>query len=514
MSPIHPNKNPVFEFTPQSSTPLSAILKANTDHLQTIYVDCPDLVVHPFSFGSQIDAVLFYIEGLTDAIALDRQVLTSLMKEQKLEDGQLLSALKEILPVSQSENVTTFEEVVACISKGMPVILLDGENFGLAFGLSKWEKRNIEEPMSESVIRGPREGFTETLSTNMSLLRRKLRSPSFKLRTIQIGRYTQTQVAIAYIDTLADEVLLQEMTERLERIVIDGILESGYIEELIRDSRKSPFPQVQSTERPDVVTAGLLEGRIAVLVDGTPITLIAPTTLYSLLQSPEDYYQSYMLGSFIRWTRYLFLVFALLGPSMYVAVLTYHQEMLPTTLLLSISKSREDIPFPALVEAMLMEITFEGLREAGVRLPKQVGAAVSIVGALVIGQAATSAGLVSAPMVMVVALTGIASFMIPHFTFGIAIRLLRFPIMLLAGMLGLLGLMLGVIMLVIHLSSLRSFGVPYLSAMAPMKKGEWKDVLIRAPLWSLNTRPDLTGNSDSIRQSADNKPGSDKGGAS
>lgn len=155
MSPIRPNKNPVFEFTPQSSTPLSAILKANTEHLQTIYVDCPDLVVHPFSFGSQIDAVLFYIEGLTDAIALDRQVLTSLMKEQKLEDGQLLSELKEILPVSQSENVTTFEEVVACISKGMPVILLDGENFGLAFGLSKWEKRNIEEPMSESVIRGP-----------------------------------------------------------------------------------------------------------------------------------------------------------------------------------------------------------------------------------------------------------------------------------------------------------------------------------------------------------------------
>jgi hypothetical protein len=507
MSPLNPTENPVDPFSTESTALLSLMLKSNIELLESIYSDCTDAVFHMFTFGDRIDAALFYIEGLTDVEQLDRQVLNSLMREHTLGDGELLSVLKEILPVSQSENIHTIQDVVSNVSIGNPVILIDGENVGLAFGLSKWEKRGIEEPMSESVIRGPREGFTETLSVNMSLLRRKLRSPSFKMKTVQIGRYTQTQVVLAYIDQLADEGLIQEIMSRLQRIDIDGILESGYIEELIRDSAYSLFPQVMSTERPDVVAAGLLEGRAAILVDGTPISLIAPTTLYSLLQSPEDYYQSYVMGSFIRWTRYLFLVFALLGPSMYVAVLTYHQEMLPTTLLLSISKSREDIPFPALVEAMLMEITFEGLREAGVRLPKQVGAAVSIVGALVIGQAATSAGLVSAPMVMVVALTGIASFMIPHFTIGIAIRMLRFPIMLLAGFLGLLGLMLGIIIVVIHLCSLRSFGVPYLDPLAPMKKGEWKDVLIRAPLWSLNKRPNLTGTPNKHRQSATNKPG-------
>ncbi|NHN29201.1 spore germination protein [Paenibacillus agricola] len=509
--------NPTDPHEPDSSsgsnTPISEWLQPNIELLQSIYTDCDDVVFHMFTFGNHIHALLIYIAGLTDTEALNQQVLTPLIQDQKLKDGELLSMLKEVLPVSKSEHITTIDEIIESISMGMPVILIDGESFGLTLGLSKWEQRGVEEPVSESVIRGPREGFTETLSINMSLLRRKLRSPSFKMRTLQLGHYTHTRVVLAYIDELADDGLIEEMMARMQRINIDGILESGYIEELIRDSAASPFPQVMSTERPDIVAASLLEGRAAILVDGTPMALIAPTTLYSMLQSPEDYYQSYFLGTFIRWTRYLFLVFALLGPSMYVAVLTFHQEMLPTTLLLSISKSREDIPFPALAEALLMEITFEGLREAGLRLPKQVGAAVSIVGALVIGQAATSAGLVSAPMVMVVALTGIASFMIPHFTISIAIRLLRFPIMFLAGMLGLLGIMLGVILIVIHLCSLRSFGVPYLDSLAPMKKGEWKDVLFRAPLWSMNKRPSLTGTPNLYRQPAGKKQGPQKGGA-
>ncbi|MDF2663427.1 MAG: spore germination protein, partial [Paenibacillus sp.] len=227
---------------------------------------------------------------------------------------------------------------------------------------------------------------------------------------------------------------------------------------------------------------------------------------FSLMQSPEDYYQRYMISSAIRWLRYLFFAIALLAPSAYIAILTYHQEMIPSSLLLSIAKSREEIPFPALVEAIIMETMFEALREAGVRLPKQVGAAVSIVGALVIGQAATSAGLVSSPMVMVVAITGIASFMIPHYTVGISIRLLRFPIMLLAGFMGLLGLLMGLIALVIHLCSLRSFGLPYLSPIAPMMVGEWKDVLARSPAWTPLRRPRLTGSGGGRRRGRDGKP--------
>jgi spore germination protein KA len=280
---------------------------------------------------------------------------------------------------------------------------------------------------------------------------------------------------------------------------------------MIEDNPFSPFPQLSTTERPDVASGALLEGRVLIMVEGSPFTLIAPTTLFALLQSPEDYYQRYMIGSVIRWLRYFFVGVALLAPSLYVAVVTYHQEMIPSNLLLTLVKSREEIPFPALVEALLMEITFEGLREAGVRLPKQVGAAVSIVGALVIGQAATAAGLVSSPMVMVVAITGIASFMIPQYSAGIALRLLRFPIMLLAGMLGLLGLMIGFIVIYVHLCSLRSFGVPYLSPIAPMKSRDMKDVLMRAPHWMMRTRPSLNGEINKYRQPAGQRPKSSEG---
>ena len=319
---------------------------------------------------------------------------------------------------------------------------------------------------------------------------------------------------MAYIEGFADSTLVDEVTNRLKRIKIDGILESGYIEEMIQDYPFSPFPQVLTTERPDVAAACLLEGRVIILIDGTPITLIAPCTFASLLQAPEDYYNPFYISTFIRWLRYIFFFIALLAPSAYVAILTFHQEMVPTSLLLTIAESREQIPFPALVEAFIMEITFEALREAGVRLPKQVGAAVSIVGALVIGQAATAAGLVSSPMVMVVAITGIASFLVPRYATGISIRILRFPIMILSGMLGLLGVMLGITAIVAHMCTLKSFGVPYLNSTAPLKIRNLKDVLVRAPWWAMDTRPEFFSKdtSNQRRESGNQMPGPSKGG--
>jgi hypothetical protein len=267
-----------------------------------------------------------------------------------------------------------------------------------------------------------------------------------------------------------------------------------------------------NTERVDVVTYSLLEGRVAIIVDGSPTVLIAPMSFFALLQAPEDYHQRSMIATVIRWMRYLFVGMSLLLPSLYVAVLTFHQEMLPTALLLSVAASREEIPFPALVEALMMEVTFEALREAGIRLPKQVGSAVSIVGALVIGQAAISAGLVSSPMVMVVALTGISSFLIPRFAAGISLRMLRFPMIFLAGTLGLLGIMLGIIGIVVHVCSLRSFGVPYLQPIAPMKVSGLLDTLVRAPVWAMDVRVHLTGEYNEYNQSPGLKPGSEKGG--
>ncbi|WP_044748036.1 spore germination protein [Bacillus alveayuensis] len=495
---------------------LSNDLNQNLQNLQNIYKDCIDVVFREFKMGGKTKAALVYIDGLANIEEIDASVLTPLMEENNAKENtdQLIYVnhiLEQKLTVSKVKKVQTITECIEHISGGNPILLIDQQNEGFALGLANWEKRSIEEPVGESVIRGPREGFTESLGTNLSLLRRKVRSPQLKTKSMKIGEYTQTEVVISYIEGIADQTLIREVEARLNRIKIDGILESNYLEELIEDNPYSPFPQVLNTERPDVVAANLLEGRVAILQDGTPFVLIVPVSFYSLLQSTEDYYQRALMSTVVRWMRYIFLLISLLLPSLYVAILTFHQEMIPTTLLISIAVSREQIPFPALVEVLIMEVVFEALREAGLRLPKQAGAAVSIVGALVIGQAAIQAGLASAPLIMVVSLTGIASFTIPRYTAGIALRILRFPMVLLAGTLGLLGIMLGLLIIVIHMATLRSFGVPYLSPMAPMQAREMKDVLIRAPWWNLNTRPRLTGSDNIQRQGPNQKPNPDHG---
>ncbi|OIK15782.1 hypothetical protein BIV60_08250 [Bacillus sp. MUM 116] len=494
--------------------PLIKELNKNIDYLKSAYKDCSDVVFREFIIGSQINAVLLYIDGLSNTEEIDQHVLMPLTRMKSLNPDTPMEIVKNEMAVSDIKEIHTISDVFKQISIGNPIILMDQQTNGFSLGLPMWEKRGIEEPSAESVVRGPREGFVETLRVNTSLLRRKIRHPSFKMKQMDIGRLTETQIIVAYMEGIADSTLIKEVTNRLMRIDIDGILESGYIEEMIQDRPFSPFPQILTTERPDVAASCLLEGRIVILIDGTPFALIAPCTFASMLQAPEDYYNSFFISTFIRWLRYIFFFIALLAPSAYVAVLTYHQEMIPTSLLLTIAESREQIPFPALIEAFIMEITFEALREAGIRLPKQVGAAVSIVGALVIGQAATSAGLVSSPMVMVVAITGVASFLMPRYATGVSIRLLRFPIMIISGMLGLLGVMLGITAIVAHLCTLRSFGVPYLNTSAKLKIQNFKDVLIRAPWWAMDTRPELYSSEASTlrRKSPGQKPGPSKSG--
>ncbi|WP_167196771.1 spore germination protein [Paenibacillus sp. BK720] len=460
-----------------------------------------------FPVGGGNQAVIYYFDGLANVSRIEQTVIEPLMGF----NGETVSigyVAEHLITSASSKLVATFEEAIKHLSIGEPLLFLNDEPQGIAIGLSNWQARAVEEPTAESVIRGPREGFTETLQVNRALIRRVIKSPLLKMDSICIGEYTQTSIIITYIEGLAAPELLREVKERLGRIQIDGILESGYIEELIEDSPLSPFPQILSTERPDVVCGNLLEGRVAILTEGTPFALIVPITFFSLMQSAEDYYQRFLFSTAIRWLRYFFAAISLLLPSIYVALLTFHQEMVPGSLLISMATSREAVPFPALVEALLMEVTFEALREAGVRLPKQIGAAVSIVGALVIGQAAVQAGLVSAPMVIIVAITGISSFMIPRYITGLPIRLLRFPFILLAGSLGLLGIMSGFIALVLHLCSLKSFNVPYLSGVV---KSELKDILIRSPIWMMDERPELNQVTNKYRQAQGLMPNSAQG---
>ncbi|MFC5647873.1 spore germination protein [Paenibacillus solisilvae] len=458
-----------------------------------------DLVIRRFTLQSSskpIKAAIIYMDGLANP----KEILESLLIDSK-ETDVFLQASEEVNPITIIKDrilkiggipgVTDFDSLYHMILSGDTVILLDGCPEGIAASTAHWKDRGVTEPSSQSVVRGPREGFSETLRTNTVLIRRKIKDPNLWMETRQIGRVTQTDVALMFIKGIANDQVVGEVRQRLDRINLDAILESGYIEEMIQDETYTPFPTVYNTERPDVVAAGLLEGRIAIVVDGTPFVLLVPALFTHFLQTAEDYYQRADIGSILRLLRYLCLFIALLAPAAYIAVTTFHQEMIPTSLLINIAAQREGIPFPAFVEAFLMEVTFEILREAGVRMPKTVGQAVSIVGALVIGQAAVEAGLVGPAMVIIVSITAISNFVIPSYNMGITIRMIRFALMMLAATLGLYGILVGLIAMVLHLCSLRSFGTPYLAPFAPFIMEDQKDNIFRLPHWALFTRPRL-----------------------
>ncbi|NQX60209.1 spore germination protein [Paenibacillus qinlingensis] len=480
-------------------TLVSTKLSSNILHLQTVLTACDDVVFASMHLASGLQASVLFLRGMVNVELLDGYVLEPL-KQASADTVVSMDNVMNCISVSQYKELRIIGEVINEVLGGKAVLLLDTIEGALSIEISQFEGRAVDEPLAESVVRGPREGFVESLVVNTSLIRKRLKTPALKFVSFTLGNYSKTDVTLAYMQGIAKPEIISRVSERISQIKLDGVLESGYIEEMIESNIYSPFPQVQTTERPDVAVASLLEGRVVIITDNTPIALIAPTTFWSLMQSPEDYYQRFLIGSLIRWLRYTFFLIAMLAPAIYVAVLTFHHEMVPTTLLLRVAKSREEIPFPALVEALIMEVTFEALREAGVRLPRQVGSAVSIVGALVIGQAAIQAGLVSAPMVMVVAITGISSFMMPQYSAGISLRILRFPIMILSGILGLFGLILGLLLIISHLCILRSFGVPYLAPFAPIYPKGIKDVLFRAPTSKMNTRPAFYADNNNLKR--------------
>lgn len=473
------------------------------DNIQTMKSDLgnsTDLIIREIRIGKTGDQVLgiMYIDGLADKNVITNFIMEALLLETRLLDGegtnistaqvaQLLNRLATT--IGDTKAITDFDTLYNALLSGEAIILIDGSQQGLAVSTQGWKDRGVTETSTESVVRGPREAFSETLRTNTSLIRRKIKDPHLWLETKQIGRVTKTEVAIMYIKGIVNDKVVEEVHARLDQIDIDGILESGYIEEMIQDDVFTPFPTVYNTERPDVIAAELLEGKVAILVDGTPFVLVVPALFVSFLHAAEDYYHRADISSLIRILRYIGITIALFGPSLYVAITTYHQEMIPTQLLVSLAAQREGIPFPAFFEAIMMEVAFEILREAGLRMPRTIGPAVSIVGTLVIGQAAVEAGIISAAMVIVVSTTAIASFVFPSYSLANSIRILRFPFIILAATFGLFGIIVGIIAVVLHLSSLRSFGVPYLSPFAPMIPADQKDAIIRLPQWAMFSRP-------------------------
>ena len=482
--------------------PVLRELDKNIEFLEDIFQDCDDIVSREFTVGVNQNHRMYisYVDVMTNEDMIQQHVLRPLLLEARLispDPGDIKKKLFELvlkgtLSASDIEVKDNLDEAVLAILSGDTILLIDGVTEFIVISTKGWPTRGLSEPPGESVIRGPRVGFVETFRYNTVLLRRSIKDPRLKIKNTQLGERTKTNMGIAYIDDIVNYKVLEELENRLETTHIDGIFESGQVEQLIEDDWLSLFPQIQNTERPDIVSAALLQGKVALIIDNTPTALIVPTTFNDFMQFPEDYYERWWIANLIRWIRLSALIISFTLPSIYIAVASYHPGIIPSNLAIFIAGTRETVPFPVFIEALIMEITFELLREAGVRLPNQLGSTIGIVGSLIIGQAAVEAGLVSPIMVIIVALTAIASFSIPSYNFTISFRILRFIAMVATGFLGLYGLILVVIATLVHLSVLKSFGVPYLAPIVSGRMTDWKDSIIKAPLPSIKERNSYT----------------------
>lgn len=487
-----PQDQPVFQdidsiVKPEETIP--ADIDEIVKKLKELFTNCSDVQIKRFQHAStHQEYLLVWVEGLVDKQGLREHVLEALLHT----DGNELNVenlTNGLIPVMDISTETNFQKALEKLLVGNPLLILDQTGEAIILGLISYEKRDITEAQDETTIRGPREAFTESIQSNTALLRKRIRTPNYKMEAIQLGTLTKSQIIISYIEGIVDPEIVSEVRKRVESIQMDSILESTYIEEFIEDNPLSPFPQIEHTLKPDKVTAAIVQGRVAILVEGTPTVLMVPCTFATFLQPADDYYERFYFMTVIRILRLIYINIAMILPALYISMTTFHPEMLPTKFLITLSAGRENVPFPALVEVLIMDITFEVLREAGLRLPKQIGQTVSIVGALVIGQAAVQAGLVSPVLVILVSTTAIASFAIPAFNLSYALRILKYPLMIVASSFGIFGVAMGLLFILIHLCRLQSFGIPYLAGFAPFIGKDAKDVIIRAPWWMMNRRP-------------------------
>ncbi|MFD4816646.1 spore germination protein [Peribacillus butanolivorans] len=493
---------------------IDSSISVNLDHMKKKTGNSPDIIIRTLKISQnpEMKTTILYVQGLIDNPSVTDFLIESIMKnphlKEKLLPQEALDVISEdVVSLGGVETVTDWEKLLLSLLSGDSIIFVDGVNKALVASTRGGERRSIQEPSTHLTVRGSREGFTESNATNIAMLRRIINSPDLWIESMKIGNVTKTDVSIMYINGIAKEGIVEEVKERLKGINIDSILESGYIEQLIEDQVMTPFPTLNHTERPDMVAGNLLEGRVAIFVNGTPFVLVAPALFVQFFQSVEDYYNRFDIASFTRFLRILVFIISIVGPAVYVAATTFHQEMIPTKLLVIVAAQRETVPLPGVVEALVMEITFEVLREASLRMPKAVGSTMSIVGALVIGQAAVQAGVVSPAMVIIVSITAIASFATPSYSIAISARLVRFLFIICAGVLGFYGMILAFIVLIVHLCSLRSFGVPYMSPLAPLNPEGLGDTFFRRPMWAFKERPKLlSSNNNLIREGVNQRP--------
>ncbi|MEA4893688.1 MAG: spore germination protein [Oscillospiraceae bacterium] len=484
---------------------LSSSLSKNVDSIRALF---QDVDIFRFKYitnnhDGSLNYCIVYCDGVVDNAIINDSIIKPLMLSSVPVTGKdpVDTVMNQIVQINDTEKADKMLHIVESISYGDTALFIDKVPEAVVFNTKGFKTRAITEPESEKILTGPREGFTESLMMNLSLIRRKILSSELKMKFRTIGRRTRTRACICYIDGIVKKEVLGELYRRLDRIDIDAVLDTNYITELIRDSRWSPFRTTGYSERPDAVVGKLLEGRIAIFLDGTPEVLTVPYLFIENFQSSEDYYLNFFYSSFSRSLRILGFLLAIAIPGLYIAIVAFDQEMMPLQLFISITAERSSVPLPASLEAFIMIIVFDILRETGIRMPTNIGQALSIVGALVIGQAAVEAKLVAAPMIIVVAMTGITSLLVPKMNSPIIY--LRMILLLLSSIFGFFGLILGSAVVLIHVINLRSLGIPQLSFSGELQFQEVKDTFIRAPWWLMLFRPNTAKDKVRLNDSGD-----------
>lgn len=464
-----------------------ANVPASLQHTLDNFKDCTDLTHHTFP---EINVNLVYFGHLIGSDELYRDVTIPLTNVRANEVQALLTRNQYKLTPDSKSLIKGILNGEAAIFHNNNVYLID---------IFKPEARSIEQSETETVITGPHDSFIETGSANLSLIRRRVKSSHLKVIKLEVGEVTKSVLYLLYIDGIANMEYVRELIDRINLIEVDAVYDGNMLIQYIDDSPNSVFPLFSTTERVDTAVSKLVAGRIVGVLDGSPSVFAAPSSFFEFMASPDDYYQRWATGTAIRVLRFIALMITLTFTALYVSVTTYHYEMIPEALLLTITESRSKVPFPPIYEALLMEITIELLREAGARLPTKIGQTIGIVGGIVIGQAAVQAGFTSNILIIAVASSAIASFVIPSYVMSASIRLIRFGLIIMAGILGDLGIALGIAYLVVHLSGLTSLNSSYLTPVSPNNFNDWRDVFIRAPFWALTRRPTQSRSPNVVR---------------
>jgi len=477
-------------------------LNGNIDLIRDELGKQSPIVVKHFYIGADqpLEAAIIYVNGIANKDIIDRDILNPLMIhiEENLNGKANIGDYLCKRYISMSNTLVELElnVVISNLKRGKTAVLINGALETIIADTTGGLQREIMEPMNETASRGPRDGFVENLEVNISLLRRKVKDNNLTIELFSLGRRSQSDVAMVYISDIADKQVLEKLRMKIESVDVDAILSAGELEQFIESNAYTIFPQSDSTERPDKAIGNMMEGRMLVLIEGTPMVLIYPATFMQFFQTVEDYTQRTIVSSFVRFLRIMAAACVISLGSVYLTLIKFNVELIPIKFVTPIVQSRVGIALTPFLEIMLMEIVVEFLREGGLRLPTKIAQTLSLVGGIIIGDTAIKSKMVTPTTLLIVGITVIATFLIPNYDMSLSIRMLRFPMLILANIMGIFGIAVGWFLILVHLSSLDSLGVPYFE----FHKSDMKDTFIRAPLWKMNKRPEGIPNKDPIRQ--------------